>query len=466
MNKRVIKISNQKFFYTNDDFVTLSQTNFPEGDVSFKTEGPYKDIYWEADIVSFDKLNKSLKLSVINYSPDDITSFENQKANEHINMLIFENLEWNQLQHFLSSYIRSSLLPLMSERSKSEYYNHINNEPTQTPTPSTNIFSTEYDRNSLILSESDNHISDNFIDDENESPVLSIQSNNNFNSFQTLTYKEEFRFPIKDIEFSQGFVSIHKIFDFYNSKIELKIYNNNVRPEYNHIKNYLPKIFKRKTFSIAAEIKIKRHEIINIQANSPEIDALNGDLINTIKQNRIQRATKIDFNPELKKGLFTADELFSKNDTLKQAGNFFKQNEEDIIKSILIMKDIRNKRQLEYLSGYNLTEKILFTPNPHFGFLFLIKGSKKNHFCWELLNSHATYLWSFEKNNSSENQLNRIEEIISIIQEKGRNNYKTDVQQSELDNNIKFNNLNHIRIESKTEDSFNIWKQELIELIV
>ena len=67
----------------------------------------------------------------------------------------------------------------------------------------------------------------------------------------------------------------------------------------------------------------------------------------------------------------------------------------------------RNVKQLVYLSGkkHERTQKIRFTLNPLFGFIFFISGKNKNHICWELLNSHATYIWSFNKELSIESQI-------------------------------------------------------------
>jgi hypothetical protein len=124
--------------------------------------------------------------------------------------------------------------------------------------------------------------------------------------------------------------------------------------------------------------------------------------------------------------LFTADEVLSRIDGNTDSGNVFKQNERDIINIFLQGKDIRNKKQLEYLSGtkHNPQEKIRFTLKPIFGFLFCIVGEKFNHFCWELLNSHATYLWSFERSISTDNQFKRVENTINTIRVIGRDEYR------------------------------------------
>jgi hypothetical protein len=170
-------------------------------------------------------------------------------------------------------------------------------------------------------------------------------------------------------------------------------------------------------------------------------------------------------NDKPDKNLFTADEINPQiNDFTNE--DYLNENELDIIQLILSQKDIRNKKQLQYLSGLkqNSTEKILFTLKPLFGFLFFIKGKNKNHFCWELLDSHATYVWSLDKLDSQKNQITRIEECIGLIKNIGRNNYKTNYSKNLIDSDILFNTINHA--ESNDKNGFIDWKSRLNELLI
>jgi len=108
-------------------------------------------------------------------------------------------------------------------------------------------------------------------------------------------------------------------------------------------------------------------------------------------------------------------------------GNVFNQSESDIIKSLTKTEYVRNRKQLEYLSDIKQTNKskIHYTLNPLFGFLFLNESKYKYHFVWELLQSHATYIWSINKENKNISFLYaKIEEIINVIKLIGRDEYK------------------------------------------
>jgi hypothetical protein len=150
-------------------------------------------------------------------------------------------------------------------------------------------------------------------------------------------------------------------------------------------------------------------------------------------------------------------------------GNVFRQTEQDIIKQLLADHRIRNRQQLVYLSGaqQSAKDKIRFTLNPHFGFLFLIQGETCRHFVWELLNSHATYIWSIANGDmDTAKQYRRIEMIINTIRANGREAYRNAYRVKQMDQDILFNSIEHAHAGSDLIDGFPKWKHRLQELIV
>ncbi len=144
-------------------------------------------------------------------------------------------------------------------------------------------------------------------------------------------------------------------------------------------------------------------------------------------------------------------------------GNTLKISEQSLLKDILELKGIRNRKQLEYLAGklHSKDEPIRFTLNPNFGFLFWVKGEKMHHFIWELLNSHATYMWSIDKDRFGKKKLlEKIDEIINFIRNNGRTQY---LNNSEGDDFI-FSRIIHDG--SALKDSFPKWRVRVNEKIV
>ena len=103
-----------------------------------------------------------------------------------------------------------------------------------------------------------------------------------------------------------------------------------------------------------------------------------------------------------------------------------------------------------------------FTLSPKFGFLFYVEGKEMDHFIWELLNSHATYIWSIQKELTSlENKLKLIEREVNFIRGNGRRIYLN----SEKTEDLIFNKINHENSETGVVDGFPKWKMRVNEKI-
>lgn len=141
------------------------------------------------------------------------------------------------------------------------------------------------------------------------------------------------------------------------------------------------------------------NQLSEFSATSKDIDRIDQNLIEGVKVQRTLEITKCIRPRDLDKALFTSDDLYSLDRTNDLEGNIFKQTEKDILNLLIEKSDVRNKRELTYLSGsmQSLNYRIRFTNHPNFGFIFLTEGELNNHFIWELLNSHATYVWTIEK---------------------------------------------------------------------
>ena len=139
---------------------------------------------------------------------------------------------------------------------------------------------------------------------------------------------------------------------------------------------------------------------------------------------------------------------------------------QNLLNSIIKIKDVKNKKQLEYLAGLKQDEnyQLRFTLKPLFGFLFYVEGHNGNHFCWELLNSHATYIWSFDSKYAFFEILNEIDNIINYIRINGRKKYK-ELVKIESENKFLFSTLYHKKKLTKNKDGFVEWKNDLEKII-
>jgi hypothetical protein len=130
------------------------------------------------------------------------------------------------------------------------------------------------------------------------------------------------------------------------------------------------------------------------------------------------------------------------------------------LEDILIQKNYKHSRQLQYLSKRHNGNilKIRFILSP-FSFVFLLKGKEQFHIVLETLDTEeATYLWHFEKNKTSlKKKLKDIDKQFTIIHDKGRQVF--------LDTKpVNFSRILHDY--SEDQKGFIIWKDLLEERII
>jgi hypothetical protein len=390
-------------------------------------------------------------MKVVDYFANNIKNFEHQKSKREIERIEFEPFDWLQLESHLTSYQKNKMLPFL--------YNHDNDNFTIEGSKQKGIpFSSQAD----------------FYNQPIETNLHRLQSKPaSFASTKRQpmvnSYRVELTVCFSDAFFMLGYVTFSKKITEVGDKVDFKIKNDIILPEFENIKSWFAKKLKTKKFKVYADIITKNGKVNEVTANSPQISMINEEVIDSIKFQRTIALTKSPRVTKNGKSLFTAEEIFREFETTDIKGNVFNQNEQDILSFLLDKHSTRNKKQLEYLSGSKQAEntRLRFTLHPNFGFLFFIEGKENNHFVWELLNTHATYIWSIVKSeNEIELQYKRIEASINMIRDNGREQYKLAYRQNHHDNDFVFCVLEHEDITSNLVDGFEKWKQKLNEKII
>jgi hypothetical protein len=390
--------------------------------MTFRT---HEDIFWKVEIIDYKADNRWLKVSVKEYSTSDIANFDKQEPDKPVDELIFEPVDWLKLEPLLIHYQRSRLTEFLSD--KNPYPFSRGEERTHMP-----------DRNNQ------------------QSKYMPI--------VQIIT--EDFWIYFTDAHFILGYVTFEKKIKKIGKAVAFKIPNEHILAEFDNIKGWFAKKLKTKRFKVAVSIKLVDNEVIETKARSKHIEQITPELIDSVKYQRTVALTKEPRSSNPDKSLFTAEDIFTQIDSDDIEGNVFKQSDEDILNFFLKESNVRNIKQLVYLAGEKQSEnyKLRYTLYPIFGFLFLIEGAKSNHFVWELLNSHATYIWSIEKEEQNEELLfKRIEHILAVVREIGRDKYKRTYRNNQLHNGFVFRAIDHEGIGSKLEENFPKWKSRLNE---
>ncbi|RZK01758.1 MAG: glycosyltransferase, partial [Flavobacterium sp.] len=247
--------------------------------------------------------------------------------------------------------------------------------------------------------------------------------------------------------FGDGRITFKAKLKDYKVIRDFSVENENLRSEFENIKPWFVKRIG-KFFIVTINLKLVNGQIDDASAFSEDISTINNEMIESIKTQRVLMLVKTARIKDDKKAVFDNDEVFGVLDE-GQGTNVFESSADNIIEILIKNGLAKNIRQLEFLSKdkHSLNEKLRFTLKPLFGFLFKVETPTKQFFIWELLNSHATYIWEKEINDADFYQF--VEHEISYIKENGRDEYRRYYKNLQSKNLListakKYNIENHI----------------------
>jgi hypothetical protein len=431
----IIKVSNDRILFNPSLSISINQTNIPKEHLTFRT---HDDIFWKVEMLEYAETDKCLKVKVNDYNTKDISKFDDQKSKKEIAQLVFEKVDWTEFEPLLSNYQKGGLQDFS--------FNIDTNPLSQKSSSSHNYYKSAF--NDFLASPPPTY--------EEPKPVIT-----------KLT--QEFWITLKEVHFITGAVTFKKKIKRLRKELDFIIKNEHILAEFDNIKYWFARKLKTKRFKVLATITFTNDVMTDSMATSEHFDQINPDLIDSVKYIRTFALTKEPKTSAPDKALFTTEEIFTQMDTENVEGNVFNQSDQDLLNIFILKEGIRNKKQLEYLSDKKQSEnyKLRYTLNPNFGFLFLVEGVEKNHFVWELLNSHATYIWSTDKSeNDIELQYKRIESSVNAIRTNGREKYKQAYRTTNQDNDLIFKVIKHKDIGSTSVDEFPQWQNKLNEQLV
>lgn len=424
----VINLSNIGIFYNDREYIEWRNTNFPPKE-SFNFNEREK-IYWEVEMIRFNKEQGELEVDVHDYNVSlNKNTFSNQAPRYPLKSIKFKNIKWHELQKVMNYYI-----PLNFE-------GLVNFEEQNETNASNELREKDYNRDLFDL---DSEV--DFGDEKREKVKISFQH------------------PLMKTKFKMGFVEVEKKIKEIGETITIVLSNSYIIPEFDHVKPYFSKILGKKKIKIHGYLEFDVNNRIVVNCHSDEINEIDENFIIGVKKLQLKKAIFTSNPISIDKSLFTPEEYFSGIEE-EMLGNTLKKSDQDILKKILDLSEVRNKKQLIYLSGklQSKHRRLRFTLSPKFGFLFSSEGEEMDHFLWELLNSHATYIWSIAKDSMSiEEKFKRLEREINFIRNNGRRAYLKNKEQSDFI----FNKINHENSEKGIVDGFPKWKMRINEKII
>jgi len=438
----IIKIENNRIYLTPRLSISLNQTNIPEDSLSFRNS---KTFYWLLEMLSYDGAKECLSVRIMDYEYADPLPFVRQEPKRAVSRLHFESLDWEELELQLSSYQKKKLEGLLVFEETDPF--------EETP---------DY----IIPKSTTFKIPEHPEDSPNKPDPGEV---NIPQPSKTSSYRDTISVPFEALIFKLGYVAFSRFIPQFEMELDFKISNEHLLAEFEPIKFWFAKKLKAKEIKVALRVDLYDDGEIESFAKSIHIDQITPAFIEGVKYQRTAALTKMPKISDINKALFSSEDIFDQLDTKDQKGNAFQQSEMDILNHFLKDANIRNKQQLQYLAGNKQSENypLRYTLAPHFGFIFLVEGDQNNHFIWELLNSHATYIWSIEKGEQAIHlQYKRIETTINSIRTSGRGLYKQAYHATHIDQDLAFRVINHASIHSNFSDSFLKWKHKLNEHLI
>ena len=425
-NKRILCIAEGKLFLTDRQSIPFSQTNLPPKSIRFRSN---QEIFWKVAIVNYNEERAAIQVKVLDYHPDDIQPFYKQVMKKPIQFVLFTALDWNQLEPLLSFYHKIDLTGILIETKEPELPAWLEHHQPSSSAPK--------ELHTVLQKEK---------------------------------WTEEIKADLLDLEIGLGEARIKVRSRWVPGEVQVALSNTYLVPEFNWIKPFFAKALGTKKIRIILQW-LKNKEGLQVSgAHSPELDIIDHRLVEVVRRLHFLNRWN-DPTTSVDQSLFTSDELQKYHEENNQAS---KQtpvlSDEDLLAMLLDEFKVRNAPQLQYLAGklQAKDQRLRFTLRPFAGFLFFIKGNQMTHHCWELLDSHATYLWSFDPAQvSTPEQFRIMEGIIGIIREQGRQQYKQHwKRQASPGNKVLFRTIEHSYANSAVKDGFPIWRQKMEEAIV
>lgn len=279
-------------------------------------------------------------------------------------------------------------------------------------------------------------------------------------SDQKEVLKGSFSIPVRELAFQLGGVTCTRTIPGILEPMEFFVENDNIRQEFEAVKNYFIKILDSKKISIHYEISLVNNTIQNIVTWSPEIKRINRESIESVKFEFVNSGFRKKIHGIEDKSLFTMEEAFERATDGKLNPDAFYSDADAFLQDLLQISNTKHFHHLKYLSSLHAHTimKLRFVLKP-LSFIFLVTGNRYDYLIWETLDTaEATYIWRSEKNKPAlKATLNEIEHILNLIRVQGKIAYINSGHE-----NMKriFHNYSEIK------NGFISWKSELDSLLV
>ena len=420
MKKIILRISNNGLAWNDDGVLPWGATNLHHAAFRFRER---EDIFWEVGMIGYIAAEGELHVRVTDYEADPDEFQPTLQPRQPVRQIRFAPLNGEALKSQLTYYRSGELEPLLAANPASV----TSPAPAAAPPPE---------------------------------PAGGPQKTPDAQRGHAVN----FTVPLLELTFGNGGVRGSTELPGLAEPVAFSIANDHLVAEFDAIKPYFARALKRKTIRVAATLEFRNDQPRIVNARSPQIAAINDEMLEVFRARAVRQLTADDTRRAVDQSLFTPEDIFASLDDDALGKATLPHDGHDLLAEILRHKNIRNARQLEFLAAsvHPPGRKLRFVLSPKFGFVFLAVGQDGHHFILELLDSHATYVWSIPRDwKTPDEQIQAVGREIMAIGRTGRGQYRRTLH---FEHDFWF--VVHENAGSELVDGFPRWKNRLLEGLV
>lgn len=266
------------------------------------------------------------------------------------------------------------------------------------------------------------------------------------------------RVRLAELECGTGWFAYEKAVRWSVDPLRVQVSNAHAIPQLNYVKSFLARQIGKKT--VIVDLKLQRIDgvLTIISAQSADLQKIGADILVILRGwqvDQLQRQAK----PQWSDNNLLPDVA---DIDLADLGNI-DSLERDLLYYFIDQEDVRNARQLQYLADLMAdTYPLMLTVQPQVGFVFVVIGEEMVHCIWELIDSHATYVWSMPGRPSSQRCRQVLEREFAVITQHGRRHYRLAFEPQE---DLFFHTVAH-EADNPVRDPLIRWRQQVERLLV
>ena len=400
----VIRTTPEGLRFSADVFLRWEATNLPVDGFRMRER---EDFYWEIEMVRFTVASGTLLVRVIDFEADPLDYRPDRPARAAIERILFAPLDREAFCAQLSFY-QPERLPLTQSVTRASQ-----TEPEPPPEP---LRGAGTERRTVA-----------------------------------------FVIPLAELQIVDGgMTGVHP--GLQGVPLPFHIPNQHLVREFSAIAGYFARFLRRKTVEVTAEFVFGADGEGRLRAaRSPQIDRIDERVIDVLRARTLRDFLRQE-DPD--KRLFTPEELWERSADDDPVRALLPPPGPELLQTLIEEGSVRNARQLGYLAGrHERGQKLRFVLSPHFGFLFLVRGEGMHHFVLELLDSHATFIWSLPRDSGTlAEHYHAVTQEVQQLSATGRQAYRRANTFA-----YTFWSVRHEQIGSDFVDGFPRWRARLEE---